>query len=178
MNTSTLQAGQIFPDIIIPNLDGGLINLGKLTENYDWKMVIVYRGNHCPICTKLLSEINQVLPELNKLNIDVVAVSANSTEKAKEQIAEVKPNFRIGYDLNIDQMKNLGLFISKPRLGMGASRPFAEPGLFVINENGNVQVIDISNAPFARPNIELMMMGLRYVRNLTEKYPINGTYSN
>lgn len=178
MKKTILQAGQLFPNVEVPNLAGGSINIGKPEGNFDWKMVVVYRGKHCPICTNLLIEINQNLVELNSLNIDVVAVSADSIDSAREQMNDVKPSFPIGYNLSIEQMKNLGLFISEPRLGMNVKEPFAEPALFVINEKGNVQIIDISNVPFTRPNIDLLMMGLKFIRNITEQYPVNGTFSN
>lgn len=151
MSTLTLQPGDVFPTLSLPKLGGGTITLGRPEPQYDWQMVVVYGGKHCPICTKYLDELNQVLPELHQLNIDVVAVSADSQERANSQIAEVNPDFPVGYDLSIDQMKQLGLFVSGPNLGMGAERPFAEPGLFVINDEGNLQMIDISNVPFARP---------------------------
>lgn len=177
MTQQLLQPGNTFPDITLPRLGGGTIKLGIPEGDCDWKMVVVYRGKHCPLCTRYLNELNQALPELNKLKIDVVAISADSAERAEDQIADVNPDFPVGYDLSLEQMRSLGLYISGPRLGMGAERPFAEPGLFVINDDGNLQMIDISNVPFARPSISSMLMGLNYIRNLTEKFPVNGSYA-
>lgn len=178
MSTLVLQPGQSFPNITVNTLEGSSFNLAKPTGEYDWKMVIVYRGKHCPLCTRYLNELNQAVPEFNKLGVDVVAVSADSEELARLHMTEVNPNFPVGYDLSIEQMQQLGLFISEPRLGMGAQRPFAEPGLFIINEEGNVRILDISNVPFARPSISSMLMGINYLRGLTEKLPINGTYTS
>ncbi|MGH1371448.1 MAG: peroxiredoxin-like family protein, partial [Cellvibrionaceae bacterium] len=176
MAVSVLQAGQKFPLISVNTLTGEKLELSKPAQGFDWRMLVVYRGKHCPLCTKYLNELNELLPEFNALGVDIVAVSSDSLERAKSQLAEVNPHFEVGYDLSIEQMKALGLYISEPRLGMNAERPFAEPGLFVINENGELQMIDISNVPFARPPLASMLMGIRYYRGMTEKFPVNGSY--
>ncbi len=176
MTVSVLQTGEAFPTITVDTLTKSTLDLSKPAKGFDWKMVIVYRGMHCPLCTKYLKELNELLPEFQALGVDVVAVSSDSLERAQTQLAEIKPNFEVGYDLSIEQMKTLGLYISEPRLGMGAERPFAEPGLFVINEDGVLQMIDISNVPFARPPLASMLMGVRYYRNMTDKPPINGRF--
>lgn len=176
MSLLLLQPGQKFPLIEVKELSGAKLALSVPAKGYDWKMVVIYRGKHCPLCTKYLQELNQLLPEFNALGVDVCAVSSDSLARAQSQMASVFPNFEVGYDLGVQQMKSLGLFISEPRLGMDAERPFAEPGLFVINENGELQMLDISNVPFARPPLSSMLMGIRYYRNMKNKLPFNGSY--
>lgn len=177
MTNIKLTAGQIFPDITVANLEGGEIHLPTISEGYDWRMVIVYRGQHCPICTDYLLTLNKLLPEFNAIGVDVVAVSSDSAEKANLQIGKINPNFDVGYDLTTEKMKQLGLYISNPRSPEEADRPFAEPALFVINDKGELQIIDISNAPFARPELSSILMGLKFVRNPENNYPIRGTHS-
>ncbi len=177
MTNQKLQAGSPFPEIIVPGLDGPDINLSKPDAPYDWRLVVIYRGKHCPICTRYLSELNAVLPELKKLGIDAVAISADPKQKTAVQIAEVQPDFPVGYDLTIAQMEQLRLYISDPRSPEETDRPFAEPGLFVINDAGKVEVVDISNAPFARPELRSMLMGLNFIRNPENNYPIRGTHA-
>jgi hypothetical protein len=69
-------------------------------------------------------------------------------------------------------MRQLGLYISDPRSPQEADRPFAEPALFVINPDGNTQIIDISNAPFVRPDLKSLLKGLQFV--VSKDYPIRG----
>lgn len=176
MTTQKLQTGDSFPAITVSQFGGGQIILGKPKGDNDWQMVVVYRGKHCPICTRYLGELNDALPELNALGIDVVAVSADTQEKATDQIALVNPNYSVGYDLTIEQMDQLGLYISHPRSAQETDRPFSEPGLFVVTGDGALQVTDISNAPFARPEIKSLVMGLGFIRNPENNYPIRGTY--
>ena len=176
MSVSILQAGQGFPTINVSKLGGGSLKPGKPEGNCDWQLIVVYRGKHCPLCTRYLQTLNELVPDFNALGVDVIAVSADSERRAKVQLADVNPDYAVGYDLSIEQMRELGLYISSPRLGMDAERPFAEPGLFIVNEEGNLQMIDISNVPFARPDLKAVLMGIKFYRGLDGEYPINGSY--
>lgn len=175
MSIQKLKAGQPFPAITVNKLSDGTIELGKPGKNFDWQLVVIYRGKHCPICTKYLLQLNALLPELHAIGIDVVAVSADSRERATTQIEKVKPDFTVGYDLSISQMAILGLYISEPRSAEESDRPFSEPGLFVVDSEGLLQVVDISNAPFARPDLNSLIMGLGFIRNPENNYPVRGT---
>lgn len=178
MPAQKLEAGQTFPDITVAKLGGGEITLGQPQAGHDWQLVIVYRGKHCPICTRYLGTLNELLSDFNAQGVDVIAVSADPEEKAAEQISKVKPDFAVGYGLSIDQMNQLGLYISNPRSPQETDRPFAEPGLFVINGEGTVQITDISNAPFARPDLGSLVKGISFVRNPENNYPIRGTFGS
>ena len=176
MPSVKLTAGQRFPKMAVAKFGGGEVHLGSLRNPNAWQLVVVYRGKHCPLCTTYLSELNEVLPELQALNVEVVAVSVDPEEKVRIQMDQVKPNFEVGYGLSIEQMQALGLYISNPRSSEEHDRPFAEPGLIVINSEGTVQIIDISNAPFTRPDLKTLVMGIKFIRNPDNNYPIRGTY--
>lgn len=174
MPTDKLPAGSQFPHLIVRQLGGGELTLGTPQEGCDWQMVVVYRGSHCPMCTNYLKELETLLPEFQALGVDIVAVSADPEHKAADQIALVQPGYRVGFDLGLDQMHRLGLYVSDPRSARETDRPFAEPGIFVVNADGQVQVTDISNAPFARPDLKTLLGGLRFIRNPDNNYPIRG----
>ena len=180
MSHTSLAAGQAFPELKLPllgaNSDAALTDVSKPKAPYDWKLILVYRGAHCPLCTRYLGELNDALPEINALGIDVVAVSVDPEVKAASQIAKVTPVYDVAYGLSIAQMQSLGLYISSPRSPEETDRPFAEPGLFVVNGDGKVQIVDTSNAPFVRPEIKTLIMGLGFIRNPENNYPIRGTY--
>ncbi len=176
MNSIKLAAGQVLPDITAAKLGGGEIRLATPAESCKWRVIVVYRGKHCPICTNYLVRLNELLPEFNKIGVDVVAVSADSVEKAQAHIGEISPDFEVGYGLSVEQMRKLGLYISNPRSAAETDRPFAEPALFAVNKRGELQVIDISNAPFSRPEPASVLMGLKFILNPNNSYPVRGTY--
>ncbi|MTI11733.1 redoxin domain-containing protein [Sansalvadorimonas verongulae] len=176
MQHTALTAGQPFPQITVKTVDGGQLDLGCPKTGLDWQLVVVYRGAHCPLCTRYLNQLNERLVEFNRLGVDVVAVSADSQEKAQGQLADIAPAYPVGFGLTIKQMQQLGLYISEPRSSQEADAPFAEPGLFVVNEQGAVQIIDIANAPFTRPDLDALLMGLGFIKNPANNYPIRGTF--
>lgn len=178
MTSEKLAAGTVFPAITLPLLAGGTRDISKPTNGLDWVLVLVYRGKHCPLCTSYLRQLNAVLTDLKALGVDVIAVSGDSKERAARQMAEVSPTFDVAYGLAIPQMHELGLYVSSPRNGMDAEAPFAEPGLFVLDETAAVQIVDISNVPFARPDLEWIAKGIGFRRGPMKDAPVNGTYSS
>ena len=80
----------------------------------------------------------------------------------------------MAFGLSIEQMRSLGLYISNPRSPEETDQPFPEPGLFILRPDRKIQIIDISNAPFARPDLAGILRGLEFARS--KSYPIRGTY--
>lgn len=183
LNTKVIkiQAGSLFPDITVTDLEGRPINLGLLSGakpdvTPHWKMVIVYRGRHCPLCTKYLNTLSEFTQRLVDTGVELVAVSADSEEQLQHHLSKLKVNFPLYHGLTVEQMQALGLYISVPLSDQETDHLFAEPGLFVINDQGQVQVVDISNNPFVRPDLESLISGLEWIRNPENNYPIRGTY--
>ncbi|MGR5238752.1 peroxiredoxin-like family protein [Vibrio alfacsensis] len=176
MTASKFKAGERFPSISLPTFDGSTIELGKPTENADWRLVVVYRGKHCPLCTRYLNELEGLKAKYLEAGVDIVAVSADSKEQVAQHMDQLSVSFPIAYGLTVDQMQTLGLYISEPRSEKETDHLFSEPGLFVVNDKGQVQVIDISNGPFARPDLNVLLSGLTFIRNPDNNYPIRGTY--
>lgn len=174
MQATKPAAGEKFPEMTVTDIQGGDINLAEPTAPNDWKLVIVYRGKHCPICAKYLTQLKEFTDKLAELKVDLVAVSADPQEKVEDQMSTIKPTYNVGYGLSIEQMKLLGLYISNPRSPEETDRPFAEPGVFLINEKGTLQIVDISNAPFSRPDLKSLVGGIEFIR--TNDYPIRGTH--
>ena len=106
--------------------------------------------------------------------VDVVIASGDLEEKARAMADECAPTLPMGYGLSIAQMMALGLYVSDPRSPKETDRPFAEPGLFVINDQGTIQMVDVSNAPFLRPDLDKVLSGITFIR--ANDYPIRGTH--
>ena len=164
-----ITAGAAMPSVSVSKLGGGELHLGGTG---DWRMVIVYRGKHCPICKRYLSGIEALQGEIDDLGLDVIAVSGDSEEQAQAVVDETGAKIPVGYGLTVAQMKQLGLYVSTPRPNE-TDHAFPEPGMFVVNDQGQVQIVDISNAPFARPDIAAVLRGIRFIKE--RGYPIRGT---
>jgi len=165
-----ITAGGAMPDITLSTTDGGQAELGGAGDR--WKMVVVYRGVHCPICKSYTARVEALKDQFDELDTDIIFVSGDNAEKAKSFADEVGLKLPVAYDLSVDQMKQLGLYISDPR-PTETDRPFPEPGLFVVNEKGQAHIVDVSNAPFVRPEPELIIRGITHIKK--NDYPIRGT---
>ena len=137
------------------------------------QLVLVYRGLHCPVCRGYLKRVEELKDAFAQARAEVIAVSADPREKAERMVADQGLTFPVAYDLSVDRMREWGLYISKPRSADETDRPFAEPGLFGINENGVVHLIDISNTPFNRADLAETVDTVEWVRE--NDYPIRGT---
>ncbi|HDY93581.1 MAG TPA: AhpC/TSA family protein, partial [Pseudoalteromonas sp.] len=62
----------------------------------------------------------------------------------------------------------------EPRSDAETDHPFAEPGIYVLNEKNQLQMVDISNSPFVRPDLEQLLGGIKFSRE--NDYPIRGTF--
>ena len=158
------------PQLSLPTVDGGQVQLGGKGR---WQVAVVYRGRHCPLCRKYLKSLDGLLSDFRKAGAEIVAISGDPRERAQEEAKEEKWQFPVACELSQEQMRELGLYISEPRSPQETDRPFAEPGLFVTNPDGLLQIVDISNAPFARPDLQGVLDGLKFVQE--KDYPIRGT---
>ncbi|MGE0521632.1 MAG: peroxiredoxin-like family protein [Variibacter sp.] len=170
MSQYKLKAGSDMPSLSMPKVGGGELVLGGAKG---WVMIVVYRGKHCPICRTYLKTLDGLLDQYKDAGVNVVAVSADTKEKAESQAQDEGWRFPVGYELSQEQMRMLGLYISEPRSAQETDRPFPEPGLFAINPEGKVQVVDVSNAPFARPDLTAILKGIKFIQE--KQYPIRGT---
>lgn len=158
-----------------PNLSWNAVGDKRVAPATDagWRLLVVYRGAHCPSCKSYLKTLNGMLNDFAAAHVTVYALSADPRERAEKEAAEEKWKFLVGYDFTMDQMRTLGVYISNPRSPEETDRPFAEPAVFAINPRGNTQVIDISNVPFARPDLKNLLDGLMLV--MSKDFPVRGT---
>ncbi|WMN90547.1 redoxin family protein [Vibrio parahaemolyticus] len=176
MTTSAkLKAGDMFPTLDATLRDGSAVTLGVPLGKATWQAVFVYRGKHCPLCTKYLNELERYKQAFANAGVEVLAVSADSKEQLEVHLEKLEVSFPIAYGLTEEQMKKLGLYISLPRSEQETDHNFAEPGLFVVNEHRNLHVVDLSNNPFVRPELDALSRGLAWIRNPDNNYPIRGT---
>ena len=166
-----LSAGSKIPDIDISLINGDSARLYE--EKANWSLLVVYRGLHCPICKDYAAKFETNLSKLHDMNTQLFFVSADPIDKAKIFAEELNLKSKIGYGLTIEQMRKLGLYRSEPRPNE-VDYIFPEPGLFLINPKGKIHIIELSNAPFIRPDIDLILRGINHIQK--NNYPIRGTH--
>jgi peroxiredoxin len=135
-------------------------------------MLFVYRGKHCPRCKRFLNKLNAVLSEWTDV-LEVIVVSSDTETKAKADKEEFGWDFDLCYGLTEAQMRSLGLYVSSPLSDAETTGLFAEPGAFAIRPNGTLMLVDISNGPAARPDLEELLDGMKF--NIENDRPERGT---
>ncbi len=174
MTTQKLLSGSKLPEIKLSLVGGGTVTLGIPEKNGNWQLIFVYRGKHCPICKEYLKKLQTLNDKFLAIGGEVIAVSGDPKEKAMDMMEASGLSFPVAYGLSIEQMQALGLYISNPRSPQETDRPFAEPGMFAVNTEGKVHLIDISNTPFNRADPDELLDTVDWIQK--NDYPIRGTY--
>ncbi len=174
MPTKKISSGSQLPKITLALVAGGEVTLGKPQKPGNWQLIFVYRGLHCPLCKKYLKNLEDLKDKFINQKAEIIAISGDSKNKASTMVESTELSFPVAYGLSIEQMKNLGLYISHPRSPEETDRPFPEPAMFAINAERKIQLIDISNTPFNRSNPEELLETVQWIQE--NNYPIRGTY--
>jgi peroxiredoxin len=77
--TVKLAAGSPFPAVAMPRLGGGEV---APASGNDWRLFIVYRGRHCPLCKIYLKTLNELMDEFSAIGVSVMVASGDPEEKA------------------------------------------------------------------------------------------------
>jgi peroxiredoxin len=171
MTTPKPNVGAQIIETSFPSVEGQeTFTIGQKKER--WTMLFVYRGKHCPRCKRYLNKLNDALSSWTEV-MDVVVVSADTQEKAKADKEEFGWTFDLGYGLSEKQMRDLGLYVSEPLSEAETTGLFAEPGAFAIRPDGSLMLVDISNGPAARPDLEELLDGMKF--NIDNDRPVRGT---
>ncbi|GAA0287042.1 redoxin domain-containing protein [Psychrosphaera haliotis] len=177
MFTNKLHPGTSFPHVEVNLSKTETFTLGSnINNDADWQLIIVYRGAHCPLCTKFLNELEEVKYLFLDIGIEIVAISADRLEQLDQHKKDLKVNFTLGYGLSLADMDQLGVYQSTPRNDHETDHVFSEPAMFVINREKTIIAVDLSNNPFSRPDVLNLLNGLKWVRNPDNDYPIRGAH--
>ena len=170
MTHSKPRVGTPVGEITWPLTGGGSVTIGQSKDR--WTMLFVYRGRHCPRCKRFLNKLNAALPAWTNA-MDVVVVSADTRDKAQADADEFDWKFDLAHGLSEAQMRALGLYISDPLSEAETTDRFAEPGAFGIRPDGTLMLVDISNGPAARPDLDELLDGMIF--NIENNRPVRGT---
>lgn len=159
MVTNKPNPGSEFPALSVYDSNDELVDISKPTGDAKWQMVVVYRHRYCPVCTKHLNKLAGFRQRLLDIGFDMAAVSCDSKEDLEDHRTQLDVNFPLFYGLTTEQAQGLGLYISPPKLP-DVEHEFAEPGLFLIDPEGQMQLVATSNNPILRPDLDILVNSL------------------
>ncbi len=170
---------QAVPALSVPTLDHGAFDLSAQTPARA-TLVVFYRGLHCPICFKYLLELGRLREDFEKRDIEVIAISSDSDERARAMADKLgAPQLRVGYDLPLGVARAWGLYVSTSRgmTSINIEEPalFAEPGVFIVQADGSLYYGAVQTMPFARPHFDELRGALDFA--IAKDYPARGEYT-
>ena len=97
----TIKVGDVAPDFSLPNASGDIIKLANVL-NQGAVVLTFYRGTWCPYCNLHLSLLQTILPEIIKLNANLVAISPMTPDNSKGMVDSNKLEFNVLSDVDND----------------------------------------------------------------------------
>ena len=172
----SLMPNKPVPALELSIVEGGHFSLSAEKPQH-FTMVVFYRGLHCPICRRYLSELESLLPEFEKRGVSVFAASSDTQDRAEQaKSGWGLANLRVGFGLSIDEARKWGLYVSRSKgpTSTGVVEPdlFNEPGLFIVRPDGNLYWGTTSTMPFGRPHFNEILQSLDFV--IPKNYPARG----
>jgi peroxiredoxin len=172
------------PRVAVPALDlplttGGRFTLGAAPAAA-FDLLVFYRGLHCPICTKYLLELERLEPEFQKRGVQVIAISSDGEDRARQMAEKVKATgVKYAYGLDLTSARRWGLYISTSRgkTSIGIEEPplFSEPGVLLVRPDGTLYYGAVQTMPFARPQFQDLLGAIDFA--ITKDYPARGEYA-
>ena len=150
-----LKAGNKAPNFKLKNAFGHTVELYKTLKKGP-VVLIFYRGAWCPYCNLHLHALKNALPEFEKFDAQVIAVSPQSPDKSAEQVKKDGFPFEVLSDSSSKVMKDYKLYFELPSDLMriykehgldieefnGAGRNgLPTPGAFIIDTNGVIRTM-------------------------------------
>ena len=126
-----LKTGMIAPNFSLKN------NQGKLKNNqlYLGKKLVLYfyPKDNTPGCTKESCRFRDLNSEINKLNCNIVGISADGKKSHLDFINDFNLNFELLSDVDYRMSKDFGTFFISEEFGNSINR-----STFLIDESGKI----------------------------------------
>jgi peroxiredoxin len=111
---NAIEVGEEFPEFSLINCEGTELRSQDLLSDSRFLIVSFYRGGWCPYCQRELKALNESLPEFERYNAKMVAITPEKPEKAKETREEYAPHMTILHDDHCNFAERVGLAFELP----------------------------------------------------------------
>jgi len=166
-----IKPGDKFPDIEFSLVGGGTRRLQDWLGQ--WVMLIVYRGHHCPRCKTYVARLQALAPAYAERGVELLLASTDPENVGCRTIEENGWTLPVAHSLTEANCRQLSLYLTAHLPDYELSGCYAEPGLFLVNPDGLTQVVERSNSPSVRPDLEVVLDGI--IGTQERNLPIRGT---
>ena len=172
---TSIKPGDKFPITQAQLLVGGTLDFTSLLEGSLGLLLVVYRGKQCGYCKTQLSYIEKRYEEFSKRNIKVLAISADTIERAQLTQEELAlGSLQIAYGLDLELARQCGLYISQKRKEVEMPL-FSEPGIFMIRPDQTLETAWVSSFAFPRPPLGGIIKAIDFFLEIDPLLPPRGS---
>ena len=111
---SPLLYGEKTPTVVLSDISGQSFDLNKVVAEKP-TILIFYRGGWCPFCTKQLSQIQDIIPELEHTGYQIIAISTDSPEGLMQSADKGKLNYTLLSDADLKVSEQFGIAYKAPK---------------------------------------------------------------
>jgi len=169
---AALKAGARAPAFMLPDADGKLVSSTELLAQGPLVLTF-YRGVWCPYCNLDLQALQEVLPQVQALGAQLIAVSPQTAANTRRSVRENQVAFPILSDLGNEVAAQFGLRFTLPdylqdlykntfkndlAINNGeASWTLPMPARYVIGQDGVIAYAEVNPDYTVRPDpVELL----------------------
>ena len=157
--TTILEVGKKLPEFSLENVNKELININSFKG--DFKIMLFYRGNWCPLCMAQIKEVVNQYKELDKRNIDMLLVSSQPHKFTKNLAEKHQVPFHFLRDVDNTVAKQLKI-IHKNGLPagfhvFGYESDVVLPTVIITDKNNKIIFADLTDNYRVRPEPETFL---------------------
>ncbi|UZO79951.1 AhpC/TSA family protein [Aquimarina sp. ERC-38] len=112
LSSNAIQTGETLPAFKLPDATENEVSLDHFSNDY--LVISFYRGGWCPYCNMELKALQNILPELKKLNTDLIAISPETPDHSLTTSEKNELSFSVLSDIDNKYAKKLGLVFQMP----------------------------------------------------------------
>jgi len=140
-------------------------------EAHPWRLLVVYRGLHCPKCKEQLTELSGMLGDFTDAGVTVVSASMETHERSQKAYDEWRlDRLPVAYGLTESFAERFGLYVSES-IKEDEPERFLEPAILLFRGT-QLHAAWIQTLPFARPALGDILSLIKWLAQ--NDYPARG----
>ena len=145
---SPLLNGETIPMVTLTDVSGKSFDLNKAVAEKP-AILIFYRGGWCPFCSKQLSGLQEIAPELEEQGYQLLAISTDKPEGLVQSAVKEELSYTLLSDANLNVSKQFGIAYKAPKGywemlpkttgGMNTDLLLPVPSIFILDREGVIR---------------------------------------
>lgn len=179
ITNNSLKVGDKVPSFSLPGVNGKSVSSIQLLEKGPL-IINFYRGGWCPYCDLELKAYQEILPEIKKLDAQLIAISPNLPDKSLSTTEKKSLTFEVLSDVGNKAAREFGLVftlddklrpiykqfgINIPEDNGDDSYELPVPATYVVNSDGTIVLAFVDADYTKRLEPEEVVKALRTIKN-------------